>query len=124
MVKFIVYAYGPALQYALNYYEANIGFNMKLHYDDAYFQAASNEDGTDVDSFARHTIDNHGEVQSKKARYDELVDLCIETFNGEIAAYLRSIKLDQAKKIYTVKVVGYENRTLKILLATDSPIIP
>lgn len=131
MVDFIINEYGSALRYALGYYNSDIRSNMRMHYDDICLSATMAMDDQYRDgeayklmSFFKGTVDDDGTVHSKRARYGELVDLCIDTFNGEIAAYLRSIQLDQARKIYTVKVVGYENRTLKVLVSTDGPIIP
>lgn len=131
MVDYIVREYGPALNHAVKYFGCNIAESMRHHYNDAYFNAATDEDAynnldghTEAHTFVRRTITDDGEVVSKKARYDELVDLCIESFNEEIAAYLRSIQLDQVRQIYTVQVLGYENRLLRVLLTTDRPIIP
>lgn len=135
MVDYVVGEYGPALQNALRFYTeqvADLSFHMRAHFNDAYYAAAvdeaayySTEDTpSNTPTFFRRTVSEAGVIESKKARYDELVELCIDTFNGEIAAYLRSLQFAQAKQIYTVRVLGYENRILKLLVCTDGPIIP
>lgn len=80
-------------------------------------------DDCDTKLFRRRTIDDDGNVLSTKGRYDELVDACVTHFNSQIIAVLRGIQ-QQTRRIYTVDVVGYENRTLKILLKTDGAIQP
>lgn len=131
MVDFIITQYGPALHNALRYFNSSITAHMKQYYDDIYYTATVDEneynlnhDSPNMPKFFRGTVSESGDIIAKKERYDELVDLCIDTFNGEIAAYLRSIVIDQARQIYTVRVVGYENRTLKLIISTDAPIIP
>lgn len=131
MVDYVVRQYGPALQNALRFYNSDIANNMRMHYNDAYYTAAvdeaaynSIEDLPETPKFFRRTVSESGIIVAKKARYDELVELCIDTFNNEIAAYLRSIQMEQTRQIYTVRVVGYENRTLKLVLGVDAPIIP
>lgn len=131
MVDYVVRQYGPALHNALRFYNSDIANNMRMHYNDAYYTAAVDEaaynnldDTPGAPQFFRRTVSESGMIIAKKARYDELVELCIETFNGEIAAYLRSIQMNQVRQIYTVRVVGYENRTLKLVLGVDAPIIP
>lgn len=131
MVDYVVLRYGDALNSAMRYYNADIATNMKMYYEDAYYTAAVDEDeynnnhaGSKQPSFFRRTVSESGLIIAKKARYDELVELCIDTFNSEIAAYLRSIQLDQARQIFTVRVLGYENRILKLLVTTDLPFIP
>lgn len=135
MVDYVVQEYGPALQNALRYYTdrvIDLSYHMRAHFNDAYYTAAIDEEAfnnlhdvnSKTPSFFRRTVSESGLIVAKKARYDELVELCIDTFNGEIAAYLRGIQLSQARQIYTVRVVGYENRILKLLVCTDGPIIP
>lgn len=131
MVDYVVNLYGPALQSALRYYNADLMGHMRMTYQDAYYTAAvdeeaynNNHDGDNCPTFFRRTVSESGHIVSKKARYDELVELCLDTFNGEIAAYLRSIQMDQTRQIYTVRVVGYKNRILQLLVGTDAPIIP
>lgn len=123
MVDFIVTNYGPALESAIRYYNDNLRTQMQMYYQDAYLGTIIRSDTHDERTFKRNVIDDEGEVVSSKARYDELVELVIDTFNGEVGAVLRSIQF-QARKIYTVQVLGYENRLLRILLKTDAPIIP
>lgn len=131
MVDYVVRHYGNALQLALSHYNDNVSGNMRSFYDEAYYTAAVDEEaynngheGSNRPKFLRRTVSESGIIIAKKARYDELVDLCIDTFNHEIAAYLRSIQMDQARQIYTVRVVGYKNRILQLLVGTDAPIIP
>lgn len=133
MVDFIITNYGHALQEALRYFDADINNHMRMAYTDLYYTAAVDEEAynstSDIDAgkqpaWFRRTVSESGIILAKKARYDELVELCIDTFNGEIAAYIRSIQMAQSRQIYTVRVLGYENRTLKLLIGTDAPIIP
>lgn len=130
MVDYIVQEYGPALQYAIRYYEGNLGSLIRAHYDEAYLAAVLNrtdhvddEDCHSPRKFIKRTVSEDGTVVSTKARYDELVELVIDTFNVEIGAVLRKVQF-QARKINTVQVLGYENRLLRVLLSTDAPIIP
>lgn len=123
MVDYIIKEYGPALQYALRYSENNLEASMMAHYEDAYLNAILNTDDNDTRKFIKRTVDEDGSVSSNKARYDELVELVICVFNGEVGAVLRGIQTGP-QKIYTVQVLGYENRLLRVLLTTDRPIIP
>lgn len=134
MVDYVIRNYGPALQHALQYYHEShkdMAGLMHFYYNDAYYTAAVDEaeynsvdSNPDVPSFFRRTVTESGMVIAKKARYDELVEACIECFNHEIAAYVRGIQMSQVRQIYTVRVVGYENRILKVLVSTDGPINP
>ena len=130
MVDFIVEEYGLALQYAIRYYEGNLASLIRAHYDDAYLSAVLNMtdnvhdfDCHDPRKFIKRTVTEDGQVISTKARFDELVELVIDTFNIEVGALLRRVQF-QALKINTVQVLGYENRLLRVLLSTDAPIIP
>lgn len=130
MVQFIIEQYGPALASALSIYSDNIHMRMQMHYQDAYFYGSVDldahlalEDTGARRRFRKRVVNEDGTVNSSKERYDELVHLCLDAFNPEVAAVLRAIQL-QAKKIYTVKVLGYENRLLRILLTTDQAYIP
>lgn len=130
MVDYIIREYGPALEAAIaTYNNEDFSFHIRTYYQDAYFKAilvSGNSFDEDYDSskvFRKRVVDEEGNVSSTKGRYDELVDICTETFNQQCIAVLRGIQM-QSRKIYTVEVVGYENRTLKILLKTDGEIIP
>lgn len=127
MVDYIIREYGPALQHAISFYSDDADFRIRGHYQDAYFKAilatGNPLDEVETRLFRKRVIDEEGNVHSTKGRYDELVDACITHFNSQIIAVLRGIAL-QPRKIYTVDVVGYENRTLKILLKTDGVIQP
>lgn len=128
MVDFIIRQYGPALQAGISRYAEGSGFRIQTHYQDAYFQTVL-EDGNAMlssdtkRSWRKRVVDDEGNVHSTKARYDELVEIVTECFNSQIVAVLRGIQM-QARKIYTVDVVGYENRTLKLILKTDGAIQP
>ena len=128
MVDYIVRQYGSALQFALRYFEGELSFLMKSFYDEAYLAAVLSEgnplpsqDTDDIRKFIKRTVTEDGTVVSTKARYNELVELITETFNTEVGAVLRSIQ-SQPQKIYTVTVLGYENRLLRVLLSTEGPI--
>ena len=130
MVDYIVEEYGLALQYAIRFYDGNLASLIRAHYDEAYLAAVLNKtdnihdlDCHDPRKFIRRTVNEDGTIVSTKARYDELVELVIDTFNEEVGALLRRVQL-QALKINTVQVLGYENRLLRVLLGTDAPIIP
>lgn len=130
MVDYIVEEYGPALQYAIRYYDGNLSSLTRAHYDEAYLAAVLNKtdnvhdlDCHDVRKFIKRTVTEDGTVVSTKARYDELVELIIDAFNDEVGVVLRRVQF-QARKINTVQVLGYENRLLRVLLGTDAPIIP
>lgn len=128
MVGFIIGEYGPALQSGISRFSDNTNYHIQTHYHDAYFKTVL-EDGNAMlgDSISRswrkRVVDEDGNVYSTKARYDELVEIVTECFNSQIIAVLRGIQY-QAKRIYTVDVVGYENRTLKLVLKTDGAIQP
>lgn len=117
LVDFIVKSYGPAMQNAIRYFEGDLETLMRQYYDELYLSAVLSED-FDKLSLLNRVIDDEGVITNKRARYNELVEIIISTFNGEIGAVLRAIQL-QAKKIYTVRTLGYENRCLKLLLNTD-----
>jgi len=130
MIDYIIREYGAALQYALSLFNSDADFSIRSYYQEAYFKAilmTGNDFHSDPSNqaklFRRRLVDEDGNVHSTKGRYDELVDACITNFNGQIMAVLRGIQ-EQARRIYTVDVVGYENRTLKILLKTDGAIQP
>lgn len=127
MIDYIVREYGPALQNAISLFNGSSDFHIRTHYQDAYFRAilmsGNAFDDGDTKLFRRRTVDDDGNVLSTKGRYDELVDACVTHFNSQIIAVLRGIQ-QQTRRIYTVDVVGYENRTLKILLKTDGAIQP
>lgn len=131
LVDLVVEEYGNALQHALSYFSAPINSFMKMHYNDVYYTNAIDEaefnnleDRSKRIGFFNRTVDDDGNIVSKKARFDELVDVCIETFNAEIAAYLRGIQLNQGLKIFTIQTLGYENKILRILVTTNAEIIP
>lgn len=127
MIDYIIKEYGPALEYAISIFNGDADFHIRGHYQDAYFKSVLMSgnafDESDAKLFRRRVVDEDGNIQSTKGRYDELVDACVTHFNSQIVAVLRGIQL-QARRIYTVDVVGYENRTLKILLKTDGAIQP
>ncbi|ABY62911.1 hypothetical protein ST201phi2-1p078 [Pseudomonas phage 201phi2-1] len=130
MIDYIIREYGPALQYALSMFNGDAEFNIRAHYQDAYFKAIlmtgndfHSDSANQTKLFRRRLVDEDGNVHSTKGRYDELVDACILHFNSQIMAVLRGVQ-EQARQIYTVDVVGYENRTLKIILKTDGAIQP
>ncbi len=127
MIDYIIREYGPALQSSISLYNGDDEMNIRTHYQDAYFRAVLSTgnamlEGTSA-PFRKRVIDEDGNVETTKGRYDELVDVCINHFNSQVVAVLRGIKM-QARRIYTVDVVGYENKTLKILLNTDGRIQP
>jgi hypothetical protein len=128
MVEFIIREYGPALQAGISRFGENETFRVQTHYHDAYFKTVLSDgnamlDENHIKSWRKRVVDDEGNVQSAKARYDELVDICVELFNQQCIAVLRGIQC-QAKRIYTVDVVGYENRTLKVLLNIDGEFQP
>lgn len=127
MVDYIVKEYGPALAEAISFHSDDTLMRIQMYYQDAYFRAimaSGNHFEDDCNkAFRRRTVDDDGNVQSTKARYDELVDTIVHCFNNQCIAVLRGIQY-QARQIYTVDVLGYENRALKIVLKTDGAIQP
>lgn len=129
MIDFIIREYGPALQSGISMYgDEGIEWRIAAHYQDAYFRTVLQSGNHFIDEsnpklFRRRVVDDEGNVITTKGRYDELVEVCVENFNSQVVAVLRGIQY-QARRIFTVDVVGYENRTLKVLLKTDGAIQP
>lgn len=128
MVEFIIMQYGAALQSEIAMFNEGHGSHIQAHYQEAYFQVVLDDNNAMFDEQARRSwrkrvVDDEGNITSTKARYDELVDVVCECFNSQIVAVLRGIQ-QQSRRIYTVDVVGYENRTLKLILKTDGAIQP